>query len=126
MEVAANPNPNPNPDPNTDPNATLNPNPNPNRDQVAASAMELARVRSWLGIGIGLGLGSGLANPNPNPNQVRAWGRALLVWPEDRRYPIRMSHTLPLRWVRAGAAPPNASVLQGDARRGEWFAFQLG
>ena len=37
-----------------------------------------------------------------------------------------MSHTLPLRWVSAGAAPPNASVLKAQARRGEWFAFQLG
>ena len=58
--------------------------------------------------------------------EVRTWGRPLLVWPEDRRRPIRMTHTLPLPWIVAGAAPHNASRLVGEALRGEFYAFQLG
>ena len=93
------PNPSPSPSPNPSPNPNLNPNPNPNPNPSPSPS---PNPNSY---------------PSPNPNQV---------WPEDRRYPIRMSHTLPLRWVSAGAAPPNASVLKAQARRGEWFAFQLG
>lgn len=45
-----------------------------------------------------------------------------LVFPEDRRYPIRMTRDLPQRWI--GSGPGGA--LQGEADRGEWYAFQLG
>jgi len=45
-----------------------------------------------------------------------------LVFPEDRRYPIRMTADLPLRWVRAG---PGDSF-RGEALRDEFFAFQIG
>ena len=57
---------------------------------------------------------------------VRAWGRALAVWPEDRRRPIRMSHTLPLPWIVTGAAPVNGSRWVGQAMRGEFYTFQVG
>jgi hypothetical protein len=33
--------------------------------------------------------------------EVRAWGRPLLVWPEERRRPIRLMHALPLVWYAA-------------------------
>ena len=44
-----------------------------------------------------------------------------LVFPEDRRFSIRMTGDLPLRWVD-GPKP----ALTGEADRGEFFAFQLG
>jgi hypothetical protein len=45
-----------------------------------------------------------------------------LVFPEDRIYPIRMKTDLPLRWIQKG---PSA-IFQGDADKGENYAFQLG
>jgi len=49
-------------------------------------------------------------------------GAAYLVFPEDRQHPIRMRRDLPQRWAARGAGGPVA----GEARRGEFFAFQLG
>ncbi len=45
-----------------------------------------------------------------------------LLFPEDRRYPIRMTETLPWRWVRSGPG----KVIRGEACRGEFFTFQVG
>jgi len=45
-----------------------------------------------------------------------------LVFPEDRRFPIRMLDEIPLRWATAG--PANA--LSVEAQPGEYYAFQLG
>jgi hypothetical protein len=45
-----------------------------------------------------------------------------LVFLEDRRYPIRMTQELPLRWVQAGPAKP----FTGEASRGEFYCFQAG
>ena len=45
-----------------------------------------------------------------------------LVFPEDRRYPIRMTRDLPRRWIANGPG----GALRGAADRGEWYAFQLG
>jgi hypothetical protein len=45
-----------------------------------------------------------------------------LVFPEDRRFPIRMTDDLPLRWIEAGA---NAAF-HGNSDRGEFYAFQVG
>ena len=45
-----------------------------------------------------------------------------LVFPEDRRYPIRMTDDLPFRWIESGAR----KTFHGEALRGEFFAFQLG
>ena len=49
-------------------------------------------------------------------------GRPYLLFPEDRKYPIRMTDELPLRWVRSG---PSAAFT-GDACRGEFYAWQIG
>lgn len=49
-------------------------------------------------------------------------GEPYLVFPEDRRRPIRMTDALPLRWIRSG---PRSS-LHGEACRGEYYVFQLG
>ncbi len=48
--------------------------------------------------------------------------RPFLVFLEDRRYPIRMTQELPLRWVQRGPAQPFA----GQACRGEFYSFQAG
>ena len=45
-----------------------------------------------------------------------------LVFPEDRRFPIKMTDDLPERWVKAGANAP----FRGKADRGEFYAFQVG
>ena len=45
-----------------------------------------------------------------------------LVFPEDRRRPIRMRDQLPHRWVRNGPS----SSFAGQAQRNEFYAFQIG
>ena len=49
-------------------------------------------------------------------------GAPYLVFPEDRRRSIRMTDDLPVRWAVDGPA----GTIQGEASRGEYFAFQLG
>jgi hypothetical protein len=48
--------------------------------------------------------------------------RAYLVFPEDRKFPIRMTDELPLCWTQRGPI----DTFAGDACRGEFYAFQLG
>ena len=45
-----------------------------------------------------------------------------LVFPEDRKYPIRMQDNIPERWVKRGPQ----KEFQGTALRHEYYAFQLG
>jgi hypothetical protein len=47
---------------------------------------------------------------------------AYLLFPEDRRFPIRMTDDLPQRWIQAGANSP----FKGAPERGEFYAFQVG
>ncbi|OQP60470.1 hypothetical protein A3860_33665 [Niastella vici] len=48
--------------------------------------------------------------------------KGFLLFPEDRKHPIRMDSDIPLRWVqRKDGEPFNAIVM-----RNEFFAFQLG
>ncbi len=47
---------------------------------------------------------------------------AYLVFPEDRKYPIRMTDDLPQRWIQSGPR----SEFAGEARPGEFYVFQLG
>ena len=61
------------------------------------------------------------------PEEVRGLlaahgGKKFILFPEDRRYPIRMTEDLPQKWVGEGARPEMA----GEAARGEFFAFQVG
>ena len=52
--------------------------------------------------------------------------RRVVVFPEDRTNPLRLTNVtdlLPMRWAQNG--PPNQTFV-GSARRGEWYAFQLG
>jgi hypothetical protein len=45
-----------------------------------------------------------------------------LLFPEDRRFAIRMTDDLPWRWISAG---PSAEFA-GEAQRGEFYVFQIG
>jgi hypothetical protein len=45
-----------------------------------------------------------------------------LLFPEDRRYPIRMTDDLPLRWVKSGPG----REFHGEAQRNEFYVFQIG
>jgi hypothetical protein len=52
-----------------------------------------------------------------------------LLFPEDRTRSIRMSEDLPQRWIGGGDAGGETVALgpvTGEARRGEFFAFQVG
>jgi len=60
-------------------------------------------------------------------NDLQPEGRApttppYLVFPEDRRFPIRMMDELPLRWAKSGPA----KVFSGEAQRNEFYVFQIG
>jgi hypothetical protein len=49
-------------------------------------------------------------------------GKTYLVFPEDRLHSIRMKHDLPQRWIISGVK----NVFNGEAERGENYAYQLG
>ncbi len=48
--------------------------------------------------------------------------RSYLLFPEDRRYPIRMRDAIPLRWLKQGPG----EEFRGEALRGEFYVFQIG
>ena len=48
--------------------------------------------------------------------------RDYLVFPEDRRHPVRMFEALPLRWIKSGPKPE----FRGTAQPGEYYCCQLG
>lgn len=54
--------------------------------------------------------------------RTRFRGQAIVVFPEDRTRPIKMTTDLPMRWV----AMADKRELQGTALRDEYYAFQLG
>ncbi len=45
-----------------------------------------------------------------------------LLFPEDRKFSIRMTDDLPLRWIQKGPQ----TVFRGEAARGEYYSFQVG
>ena len=53
---------------------------------------------------------------------VAACPEPYLVFPEDRKHPIRMTRDLPLRWIENGPA----AEFRGTADRNEYYAFQVG
>lgn len=48
--------------------------------------------------------------------------KSYLLFPEDRKYPIRMTDYLPQRWIEKGPG----DEFHGEAARGEFYTFQLG
>ena len=64
-----------------------------------------------------------IATPEETSKLLAMHGQEpFLLFPEERQFPIRMTDDLPLRWILNG--PGNE--FQGDARRGEFFVFQVG
>ncbi|MCG8307083.1 MAG: DUF6067 family protein [Cytophagales bacterium] len=53
---------------------------------------------------------------------LKIHSKDFLVFPEDRKLPIRMLDEIPMRWIRNG--PSNKFI--GEAQRNEYYAFQLG
>ncbi|HYM94794.1 MAG TPA: glycoside hydrolase domain-containing protein, partial [Chitinophagaceae bacterium] len=49
-------------------------------------------------------------------------GKAFIVFPEDRMYPIRMKNYLPYRWIKS----ENHDLFNGQAAKGENYTYQLG
>lgn len=47
---------------------------------------------------------------------------AYLLFPEDRKFPIRMTDHIPFRWIKIGAGKD----FQGQVFRGEYYTFQIG
>lgn len=47
---------------------------------------------------------------------------AYLLFPEDRRFPVRMFENLPLKWVQPGSG----LHFRGTAQPGEYYTFQIG
>jgi len=61
-----------------------------------------------------------------SPREVEALlekvpGEPFLLFPEGRRFPIRMTRHLPLRWLSLGRG-----TFRGKACRNEYYAFQVG
>ena len=58
-------------------------------------------------------------------SELQPEGRAptpCYLFPEDRRFPIRMTDELPLRWVKSGPG----KEFHGEAQRNEFYVFQIG
>jgi len=48
--------------------------------------------------------------------------KGYLLFPEDRRYPIRMFETVPLAWIQRRPVPE----FKGEAQPGEYYCLQIG
>ncbi|WP_290797510.1 glycoside hydrolase domain-containing protein [Flavihumibacter sp. UBA7668] len=53
---------------------------------------------------------------------VTAHAGSMLLFPEDRRFPIRMTTDLPVRWIPNGPS----RHFHGTASRNEYYVFQIG
>ncbi|HTL29974.1 MAG TPA: glycoside hydrolase domain-containing protein [Tepidisphaeraceae bacterium] len=49
-------------------------------------------------------------------------GEPMLLFPEDRKFPIRMTDDLPYRWLERGPT----DHFEAEAQRNEFYAFQVG
>ncbi|RPD43328.1 hypothetical protein EG028_01160 [Chitinophaga barathri] len=49
-------------------------------------------------------------------------GKAYLVFTEDRKFPVKLRHDLPRRWIQQGVT----GSFSGTASKGENYSFQLG
>jgi hypothetical protein len=57
-----------------------------------------------------------------SPSRPMLGAPSYLVFPDDRRFPIRMTDELPLRWVKSGPG----KEFRGEAHRNEFYVFQIG
>jgi hypothetical protein len=63
-----------------------------------------------------------VATPDEVADLAARGGKPVLLFPEDRKLPIRMKTDVPVRWVERG---PQAAF-HGEALRNEYYAFQIG
>jgi len=53
---------------------------------------------------------------------AKATDKPYLLFPEDRKYPIRMIDDIPLKWIRSGPSDD----FSGNAQPNEYYVFQIG
>jgi len=53
---------------------------------------------------------------------IKTQNADFLVFPEDRKFPIRMLDEIPQKWIQTGPS----DEFQGEAQRNEYYTFQLG
>jgi len=63
-----------------------------------------------------------VATPAEVADLVSSHTDAFLLFPEDRKLPIRMRDDVPVRWVQQGPS----REFRGEAQRNEYYAFQIG
>ena len=63
-----------------------------------------------------------VATPEETQALLERSAAPYLLFPEDRRFPIRMTDELPLRWVKSGPG----KEFRGEAQRNEFYVFQIG
>lgn len=64
-----------------------------------------------------------VATPEERSKLMIAYAqKPFLLFPEERQFPIRMTDDLPLRWIQNGPR----TAFDAEARRGEFFVFQVG
>ncbi|HOX59750.1 MAG TPA: DUF6067 family protein [Candidatus Paceibacterota bacterium] len=63
-----------------------------------------------------------VATPEETQTLLGRAAAPYLLFPEDRRFPIRMTDELPLRWAKS--AP--GQEFRGEAQRNEFYVFQIG
>lgn len=63
-----------------------------------------------------------IATQNEVDEFLRANPGRFNLFPEDRQYPIRMKHNVPMRWMQG----QDRSTFKGIARPNEYYAFQIG
>ncbi len=63
-----------------------------------------------------------IATKNEVDQLLEKYNNNYLLFPEDRKYPIRMTDDIPLRWIQNGPS----TKFNGLAFRGEFYVFQIG
>ncbi len=64
-----------------------------------------------------------IATSNETKSIIKSSKRSdFIVFPEDRRFPIKMYNHLPLRWVQKGVT----SFFSGETSKGGYYSYQLG
>jgi hypothetical protein len=63
-----------------------------------------------------------VAKKKETDNLIHGSNLSYLVFPEDRKYPVRMYDDVPYKWIKSGTS----NTFQGDAERNEYYVFQLG
>lgn len=63
-----------------------------------------------------------IATKEETEKYQQTYCQTFYLFPEDRKYPIRMKHYLPQKWINC----KQGELFQGNARPNEYYAFQIG